>query len=95
MSNTPKTDAVEYQGKHAGLVDADFARLLERELSTMTADRDGWEKQAYNCVDDALNTDTLGQYLTHIGLCDAFNGKDCTCGLPAIRQRLKELREKP
>ena len=42
MSNTPRTDEAEYHpltDNHAFVVDADFARQLERELTERLIDR--------------------------------------------------------
>jgi hypothetical protein len=40
MSETPRTDAASWREHQQSVVDADFARQLERELAQRTAERD-------------------------------------------------------
>jgi len=40
MSDTPRTDKASWREHQQSVVDADFARQLERELAQRTAERD-------------------------------------------------------
>ena len=46
MSDTPRTDAASWREHQQSVVDADFARELERELAQRTAERDEARREA-------------------------------------------------
>jgi hypothetical protein len=61
MSDTPRTDAAAYWHHTRAMVEvtsADFARTLERELATMTRQRDRHEQMA---VANSLTTFAVGK----------------------------------
>jgi predicted kinase len=46
MSDTPRTDAAAWREHQQSVVDADFARQLERDLAQRTAERDALKADA-------------------------------------------------
>jgi recombinational DNA repair ATPase RecF len=51
MSDTPRTDAASWREHQQSVVDADFARQLERELAQRTAERDRMTGQRNAALD--------------------------------------------
>jgi len=56
MSDTPRTDAASWREHQQSVVDADFARELERELAKAIAERDEARRSA--CTFKALYMDS-------------------------------------
>jgi len=59
MSDTPRTDKASWREHQQSVVDADFARQLERELAQRTAERDEARREVCELRADLRSTWTL------------------------------------
>jgi hypothetical protein len=57
MSDTPRTDKAAWREHQQSVVDADFARKLERELAQRTAERDEARREVCVSVAELLYHD--------------------------------------
>jgi predicted kinase len=62
VSDTPKTDAASWREHQQSVVDAEFARELERDLARVTAERDDARRDA--CISE-VRADILSHYNGH------------------------------
>ena len=94
MRDTPRTDAVQYREILEWVVDADYARKLERELSAMALAKDK--------ALAALKHDVDPRWVCHGDECasrgpapyDGSPGDDgCDCWVSARRKLIRELEE--
>ena len=72
MNDTPRTDERDGEGFSAtGLVSAEFARSLERELNKTKADRDAWKAKAEALSPSRLTADEHLRLVAHYGFTHA------------------------